>query len=119
MSDNGKSFHDNLKTRINDYIHLVYKLTRKFPREEIYGVTSQLRRAALSIMLNYVEGFARMRNKVYKNFIEISHGSLKESRYLLEFSLDEKYISKEEYEKTIKLADEIGAMLYGILKRLQ
>ena len=72
-------FHDELKSKMDEYAHLVYKLTRDFPKEEIYGITSQLRRAALSVILNYVEGYARVKNKVHKNFLEISYGSLKES----------------------------------------
>lgn len=113
-----ETYHNQLKEKIDRYVHLIYKLTRKFPKEELYGVTSQLRRATLSIMLNYIEGYARMKNKVHKNFIEISYGSLKESKYLLHFSLIEDYISKSEYKETIALAEEIGAMLYGILKKL-
>ena len=52
-------FSDKLKRKMDEYVHLVYKLTRKFPKEELYGTTSQLRRAALSVILNYIEGFAR------------------------------------------------------------
>lgn len=113
------NFHDVLKYKINEYIHFIYGLTKKFPKEEMYGVTSQIRRAVISIMLNYIEGFARMRGKVYKNFAEISYGSLKESCYLVEFSFEENYISKEEYNKAIGMADEIGAMLYSTLKNLK
>ena len=113
-----ENYHNQLKDKMDRYVHLVYKLTKKFPKEELYGVTSQLRRSTLSIILNYIEGYARMRNKVHKNFIEISYGSLKESKYLLHFSLVEKYLSEKEYKETISLAEEIGAMLYGILKRL-
>jgi four helix bundle protein len=113
-----ENFHDKLKRIIDNYVHLVYGLTRKFPKEELYGVTSQLRRSTLSVMLNYIEGYARMRDKVHKNFIEISYGSLKESKYLLDFSLVENYISKEEYDKTNELADKIGAMLFGIIKKI-
>ena len=69
-------------------------------------------------MLNYVEGYARNRDKVHKNFLEISYGSLKESKYLLEFSLKEGYMPKEDFDKLSKLADEIGAMLWGILRKL-
>jgi len=104
---------------MNDYAHLVYKITRDFPREELYGVTSQLRRASLSVILNYIEGYARIKDKVHKNFLEISYGSLKESDYLLEFSKDEKYInSDQDYIVARKLADEIGAMLWSTIKGL-
>lgn len=60
-----------------------------------------------------------MKNKVYKNFLETAYGSLKESKYLLYFSFTEKFITNQEYQKALKLAEEIGAMLYGILKKLK
>jgi four helix bundle protein len=112
------TYHEELKAQMNSYVHLAYSLTKKFPREEIYGVTSQLRRAALSVVLNYIEGYARGRNKVHKNFLEISYGSLKESKYLLHFSLIEKYITSAEYNKAMMLAEKIGAMLWGIINKL-
>ena len=112
-------FQEELKTKMDDYVHLVYKLTKEFPKEELYGVTSQIRRAALSIILNYIEGFARWKEAVKRNFWEISYGSLKESKYLPVFSLEEGYITKKEYENTTKLAEEIGAMLWHSLKSLK
>ena len=112
-------FHEKLKQNIDEYIHLVYKLTKKFPKEELYGVVSQLRRAVLSIMLNYIEGFARRKIKVNLNFLETAYGSLKESKYLLYFSFKEKYLSKQEYLKAIKLAEEIGAMLWKTIQSME
>ncbi len=114
-----ETFHDKLKLKMDDYTHFVYALTRKFPKEEIYGVTSQLRRSYLSVILNYIEGYARKRDKVHKNFLEISYGSLKESKYLLNFSLKEKYLTKVEYLEVVKIAEEIGAMLWGIVRKLK
>ncbi|MBI5328555.1 MAG: four helix bundle protein [Deltaproteobacteria bacterium] len=54
------TFHSQLREKIDKYVHLVYRLTRKLPKEELYGVVSQLRRSALSVMLNYIEGYARI-----------------------------------------------------------
>ena len=107
-----ETYHDRLKLKMDSYVHLIYKVTKSFPFEERYGVTSQIRRSAMSIILNYIEGYARQRDKVHKNFLELSYGSLKESKYLLHFSLIEKYLSKTDYKKTVKLADDIGAMLW-------
>lgn len=112
-------FQEDLKKKMDDYVHLVYKLTKKFPKEELYGATSQLKRAALSIISNYIEGFAREKKAVKKNFWEVSYGSLKESKYLLNFSLVENYIVSDEYEKVIKLAEEIGAMLWRSIESLK
>lgn len=104
---------------MDKYAHAVYKATKKFPREELYGVTSQLRRAALSVVLNYIEGYARRKGyncKEHKQFLRIAYGSLKESKYLLHFSLVEEYLIPKDYQLLLILADEIGAMLYGSIK---
>ena len=112
-------FHNDLKFKMDEYVHLVYRITKKFPRDELYGATSQLRKSALSVILNYIEGYARGGDKVYKNFLNISYGSLKESKYLLHFSLMENYLTKEEYKKATQLSDDIGAMLWGTIKKLK
>ena len=104
---------------MDEYAHLVYKITKKFPKEELYGVTSQLRRASLSVILNYIEGFARQRKAVKLNFWEVSYGSLKESKYLLYFSFREGYLNEKEYKKAVKLSDEIGAMLWRSIQSLK
>ncbi|TAK04076.1 four helix bundle protein [Patescibacteria group bacterium] len=114
-----QTFHQRLRGKMDSYVHLVYDLTGKFPSEEKFGVTSQLRRAALSVVLNYVEGFARFRSRVNKNFLEISFGSLKESEYLVDFSSKRGYCSREETVVIRETAREIGAMLWGILQRIE
>lgn len=112
-------FHDELKKKMDEYAYGVYSASKSFPRDEIYGITSQLRRAALSVILNYIEGFARTGDKQLKNFLNISYGSLKESKYLLYFSKREEYISENEYSVLIKLSEEIGAMLWTTIKGLK
>ena len=105
-------FQDKLKVKIHLYLKLVYRVTKDFPRDELYGVVSQLRRATLSVMLNYVEGYARFKTGTKLQFYETSYGSLKESKYLIYFSFTEEYIKKEDYDKLIVMADEIGKMLW-------
>lgn len=110
-------FHDELKLTMHKYVKFIYKITKQFPREELYGVTSQKRRAAMSIILNYIEGYARRSGtscKTYTYFLKISFGSLKESKYLLFFSFDEQYIKKEEYQYGLNLNDKIGKMLWPL-----
>lgn len=63
-----KNFHDRLKQLMDEFVNLVYDCTDKFPKSEIFGLTSQLRRAALSVILNYIEGFARQRKNIFKIF---------------------------------------------------
>lgn len=114
-----EQYHNRLKRIMDEYVHLIYKVTKNFPKDELYGVTSQLRRATLSIILNYIEGYARISLGSYYNFLKISYGSLKESKYLIHFSLKEGYLDQDNYNEAIKLADEIGAMLWSIIKEQQ
>ncbi len=107
---------DILKEKMDKLAQGVYSVTKTFPKDEIYGLTSQIRRASLSVVLNYIEGFARTGNKELKNFLQISYGSLKETKYILFFCTRERYISKKDYEILMLLTDEIGAMLW---KRIQ
>ena len=71
----------------------VYKFSDEFPRNETYGLTSQLRRSALSVALNIVEGYARNSRNEFRQFLKISLGSLAEAGYLLEFSLKRGYLN--------------------------
>ncbi len=112
-------FQEDLKRKMDEYVHLVYGITKNFPKEELFGSVSQLRRASLSVILNYIEGFARCRRAVKLNFWETSYGSLKESKYLLYFCLVEKYIGDKEYQKAKSLAEEIGAMLWKSIQPLK
>lgn len=119
MGENNQTkFHIDLKEYLDVYAHLVYDITATFPTNEQFGLTSQLRRAAISVVLNYTEGYARMRKAVLKNFIEISYGSLKESLYLIEFTYRRGFITKENHKKATELADIIAKMLWGMLKKL-
>ncbi len=112
-TNRNQQYHKELKKKMDEFAHLVYKITKKFPPEERFGLTSQLRRAAISVILNYIEGYARQGEKVKQNFYRISYGSLKESKYLVHFSLTEEFMNKQDYTKAISIADEIGAMLWS------
>ncbi|HYV33755.1 MAG TPA: four helix bundle protein [Candidatus Limnocylindria bacterium] len=115
---NTNGYFEQLKAKMNAYVHFIYKLSKEFPKDELYGCTSQLRRATLSIILNFIEGYARKKIAVKRNFWEISYGSLQESKYLVDFSFEEKYIKEEDYKKAVMMADEIGAMLWRALEPL-
>lgn len=117
-NNNQTQFHDELKELLDQYVHEVYDASVDFPKDELLGVTSQLRRSALSIVLNYIEGYARRHRKVIKNSLQISYGSLKESKYLLYFSYKRKYLGENNYQEILKKADRIGKMLWGILEKL-
>jgi len=100
--------------RADELAHLVYDLTFPFPKEEMFGLTSQLRRAALSIVLNIVEGHARNNKKEFHHFLAISLSSLAEVEYLLEFSLKRKYLTQGNYEKLIVLRESVGQLLWKL-----
>ena len=96
----------------------ICEITKDFPRDEQFGLTSQIRRAAVSIPSNIVEGKARGSNKEYKRFLLISRGSLEELKYQLFLARDLKYIDETIYEEIISLADETGKMFNSLIKKL-
>jgi four helix bundle protein len=112
-------FHRKLKLLIHNYILLGYKTSERFPRHEIYGMTSQARRSLLSVMLNYVEGYGRTKKGVMLNFYEISFGSLKESIYVFYLALNLQHISLQEYKTLFKLKEEIAKMLWKTMEGLR
>jgi len=118
-AQNQTKFHDDLRGYIDSYVHKIYDLSQSFPSDEKWGVTSQLRRSSLSVALNYIEGYARIRKPVLKNFIETAYGSLKESEYLLEFCYTRSFIkNKEVFDEVKHLNETIAKMLWGIIKKL-
>ncbi|NCN07600.1 four helix bundle protein [Candidatus Falkowbacteria bacterium] len=114
------NFHDDLKITMHKYVKMIYNITKSFPKDELYGITSQIRRSSMSVILNYIEGYARRKGvncKVYINFLEISYGSLKESKYLLYFSYEQGLIKEIDYKEILKLNDKVGKMLWSIIKK--
>lgn len=108
--------HLRVWEKANEYALAVYQATRKFPREELYGVTSQIRRAALSVAVNIVEGQASSSKKDFLNFLNISNRSLVESEYLLEFSKDLAYLSDFDYELLEAKRREAGLLLTAFIR---
>jgi len=111
-------FHEILKDKADQFAFKVYQATKGFPKEEIYGLTSQLRRSALSVPLNIIEGYARIGRKEYSHFLQISFASLKEAKYLLFFSKRENYLKVYEYETLINLSEELGAMPWSTIFKI-
>lgn len=94
----------------------IYRITRGFPSDEKFGLTSQLRRAAVSVSANIVEGFRKRTKKDKANYYNIAHGSLEEVKYYLLLAKDLKYLTivKKEWE----IADEVSKMLMALQKSL-
>ena len=110
----GQDRWENLEVwRISDELALrVYTLTKVFPKEEIYGITSQLRRAALSIPTNLVEGYSRKGDKELAHFMNISLSSLAETKYLLYFAQRLNYLQSDEYNNIKDAYEELGKKLW-------
>lgn len=94
-----------------------YRVTKNFPGEERFGLIPQMRRAAISIAANVAEGFKKRTLKDKSNFYNISQGSLEELRYYFILSVDLGY-SKDNKDLTY-LIEEVGRMLYGLIKSIQ
>lgn len=97
----------------------IYDITKKFPKEELYGLTSQIRRAVISIPSNIAEGYAKSSIKEQIKFIEISYGSYYELNTQIEIAFDLHYIDKNNYDKFLILFNEVGKLLYCYKKFLQ
>jgi len=92
----------------------IYKVSEKFPRYEIFGITSQIRRAALSTPANIVEGYNRKSKKEFSHFIDIALGSLAETEYLSEFAAELNYMSINDLKDINYLTAEAGKVLWGL-----
>ena len=94
-----------------DLVLLIYSLSKKFPKEEIYGLTSQMRRASVAIPSNISEGYIRRHPKEYAQFINIAFASGAELETQLEICQKLGYITEREYQKSSELISEIMKML--------
>ena len=96
----------------------IYTITRKFPKEEIYGLSNQLRRASVSIASNSAEGYGRITRNDYKRFLSFSFGSTFEIQTQLIICIEIGIINNEDFNESMMLSKEISAMLYAIIKKL-
>ncbi len=96
----------------------VYKLTEQFPKQEVYGLVSQMRRAGVSIPSNVAEGFRRYHNKEYKQFLYISLGSCAELETQTTISRELAYISEDKETALLEKLDHISRMISNLLKKL-
>ena len=102
----------------DDLVLAVYQATRSFPREEMFGLTCQMRRAAVSVAANIVEGCARQTSKEYCNFLNISFGSLRELGYYIELSHRLSYLPQQKNSDLKNLYEQTARVLSGLVKSL-
>jgi four helix bundle protein len=96
---------------------MIYRLTNFYPKEEFYCLVPQIRRAAISVVANIVEGYIKEKPKEYSRFLTISIGSLTELEVLIDISLELKYIGKDDFNEVSNLIVENKKLLYGSRKR--
>ena len=94
----------------------IYSATRAFPKEELYGLTSQLRRSAASIGANIAEGSGRRSNNEICRFLQIARGSASETEYHILLARDLKFLQEEEFRRLSRQADEVQRMLTGLIQ---
>jgi four helix bundle protein len=96
----------------------VYRVSKFYPREELYGIVSQMRRCAVSIPSNIAEGYRRGRNE-YLQFLKIAHGSCAELETQLMLSHDLGYIKNEIFEEIYDLQTEVSKILMSMIKKME
>ncbi|XGV98899.1 MAG: four helix bundle protein [Leptolyngbya sp. BL-A-14] len=96
-----------------------YKVTKTFPKEEIYGMTSQMRRASTSIPANIAEGYGREYRQEYIQFLRIAQGSLKELETHLLLAQRVELLTIESADSTLKQCESVGKLLRALIRSLQ
>ena len=112
---------ENLKVwkQSMELVLTVYKLTREFPKEELYGITNQIRRAAVSVPANIAEGKGRNHKKEYVQFLFLAKGSLYELITLIQLVQGLEYLNKAQSEDLQTQLSQLTAMLTGLIRTLQ
>jgi four helix bundle protein len=103
----------------DDLVLAVYAVTRKFPPEELYGLVSQLRRAATSIPANIAEGSNRASAREFLQFLHIASGSMAEVEYFLHLSNRLGYVSDAEYDQSEGARKQVASTLHGLIKAVK
>jgi four helix bundle protein len=110
-----RSYRDlNVWKKSMDLVTEIYIFTKRFPKEEMYGITSQIRRSATSVPANISEGASRKSTKYYLYFLNIAVGSKAELETFLIIAKNIEYIKEEELNPLLDKIDEIGKMLNGL-----
>ena len=118
--DNSESFRNLKVWRVSmDLVEQIYKATSSFPRDERFGLTAQVRRAAVSIPSNIGEGKRRKRERAFLHHLDIALGSQGEVEVQLEIASRVGFLPKGDYVRLAALAGEVGRMLNGLITSMQ
>jgi four helix bundle protein len=97
----------------------IYRLTKNFPKDELYGLTSQLRRAAVSVPSNIAEGHGRLSNREFTQFMSVARGSVCELQTQLEIARSLGFGTIKAIEEAERLSHEVGKMIFAFLESLK
>jgi four helix bundle protein len=115
-----KSFTDLEAWRTgHKFVVRIYVVTKKFPKDEIYGITSQLRRAVVSVTSNIAEGFSRKSKREKTQFYCMSLGSLTETQNLLAVCLDVGYLLRKDFNELGEETVQVSKLINGLIKSAQ
>ena len=103
----------------DDLTVAIYERTRSFPREEVYGLTSQLRRASYSVPANVVEGASRESKRDYLHFLYIARGSLSETQYFVHLARRLRYLSDQDADTLHEQTKFVFACLHGLIRSVE
>jgi len=107
----------NVYNKANEFLNDIYLLTRSFSRDEMFGLTSQLRRAAVSISVNIAEGSARTK-KDFNRFIDMARGSIFECVTILRIGLEQEYLNQKKYMDLEDKLTSLSKMLSGLKRSI-
>ena len=120
MAEKLKSFKDLIVWQKAYKLTLdIYRLTEKFPKHEQYGLSSQVRRSAVSVVSNIAEGYSRKGRGEYINFLSMAYASLSELETQLLLAKDLGYITENEIKEPLSVKDEVGGMLFSMQHKLK
>jgi four helix bundle protein len=113
--------HTKLRAFIlaDEVVILIYKITQSFPKSEVFGLSAQMRRAAISIPSNIVEGCTRESQIEYRRFLEIAFGSLREVHYQFGLACRLDYVINAEMEECNQKLEEAGKVLAALLRSIK
>jgi four helix bundle protein len=97
----------------------IYRVSRSFPKDEVYGLAQQMRRSAVSIPSNIAEGYGRNSTSDYVRFLRVASGSLYELQTQAEIALNLRYLKKSDFDKLYESSREIERMLSSLIRKLE
>ncbi|OGY23412.1 MAG: hypothetical protein A2172_04250 [Candidatus Woykebacteria bacterium RBG_13_40_15] len=103
----------------HEFVLMIYEFTKRFPKEEVFSLTNQLRRAAVSVAANIVEGQVKNSRKSFIQALNIANGSLVEAEYYLELARELKFLDTKGFDKLDRQRVIVGNLLNGLIKSLK